>query len=255
MTEHPILFNEPMSAAVRAGRKSQTRRAMTPQPFFDDRGLLWWHWSKHAGSACDQPVGAPSDAWLARSPYGVPGDHLWVRETFVAYGRWETRFSAKKGRDEWHFVDMTLETGREYRFDGALQNAKRDSVLPTWWRRPSIFMPRAAARTLLEVTSTRIERLQEISEEDAVAEGVESPDVERYDHDWSICPRCGGTRLYDAIGVNGGVLPDTDCMLCDTHAKRYRHLWDCLYAARGYGWDTNPWVWLVEFKRVGGTSE
>lgn len=229
MTEHPILFNEPMSAAARAGRKSQTRRVMTPQPFFDDRGLLWWHWSKHAGSACDQPIGAPSEAWLARCPYGVPGDRLWVRETHIAYGRWETRFSEKKGRDEWHFIDMTLDTGREYRFAGAVSNAKRGGMLPAWWRRPSIFMPRAAARTLLEVTGVRVERLQTISEPDARDEGVTIADHHM--------------RGYSA----GAFRPPS--------IRAFHDLWDSLNAERGYGWDTNPWVWVVEFKRVGGTSE
>nr|WP_206532953.1 hypothetical protein [Burkholderia cenocepacia] len=213
-----------MSAAVRAGRKSQTRRVMTPQPFFDDRGLLWWHWSKHAGSACDQPIGAPSDAWLARCPYGVPGDRLWVRETHIAYGRWETRFSEKKGRDEWHFIDMTLETGREYRFDGAVSNAARGGVLPAWWRRPSIFMPRAAARTLLEVTGVRVERLQNISEPDARAEGVTIEDHH--------------IRGYSA----GAFRPPS--------IRSFHDLWDSLNAARGHGWDVNPWVWVVEFRRT-----
>ncbi|MBJ9669001.1 hypothetical protein I5693_15745 [Burkholderia cenocepacia] len=221
MTEHPILFNEPMSAAVRAGRKSQTRRVMTPQPFFDDRGLLWWHWSKHAGSAWDQPIGAPSEAWLARCPYGVPGERLWVRETHIAYGRWETRFSEKKGRDEWHFIDMTLETGREYRFDGAVSNAARGGVLPAWWRRPSIFMPRAAARTLLEVTGVRVERLQTIEWDEAIAEGISDP-------------RRAARRVDPVDGT----------------VAQFRQLWDGLNAARGHGWDTNPWVWVVAFRRI-----
>lgn len=225
MTEHPILFNEPMSAAARAGRKSQTRRVMTPQPFFDDRGLLWWHWSKYGGSACDQPIGTPSEAWLARCPYGVPGDRLWVRETHIAYGRWETRFSEKKGRDEWHFIDMTLETGREYRFDGAVPNAKRGGATPAWWSRPSIFMPRAASRTLLEVTGVRVERLQNISEPDARDEGVTISDHHM--------------RGYSA----GAFRPPS--------IRAFHDLWDSLNAARGHGWDVNPWVWVIEFKRLG----
>ncbi|MDP9548789.1 hypothetical protein [Burkholderia cenocepacia] len=230
--ERPIQFSGPMVRAVLEGRKTQTRRAMTPQPFFDDRGLLWWHWSKHAGSACDQPVGAPSDAWLARSPYGVPGDHLWVRETFVAYGRWETRFSAKKGRDEWHFVDMTLETGREYRFDSAAPNAKRGCATPAWWRRPSIFMPRAAARITLEIAGVRVERLQSINEADAIAEGVEP------------------YAIYGGKIVSWKGAPD---MLAahETARDAYCDLWNAINAERGYGWDANPWVWVLEFKRIG----
>lgn len=107
---------------------------------------------------------------------------------------------------------MTHETGHEYRFEGALPNARRDSITPSWWRRPSIFMPRAASRITLEVTDVRAERLQDISETDAIAEG---------------CPN-GATRPIDW----------------------YRTLWDDLNAARGFGWDTSPWVWVVEFRRI-----
>ncbi|WP_175682688.1 hypothetical protein [Burkholderia cenocepacia] len=255
MTEHPILFNEPMSAAVRAGRKSQTRRVVNWRTVRPGLNLQFSGLTASAvGNAwvLESPTRA-SHEWRCaptRCPYGVAGDHLWVRETHIAYGRWETRYSPKKERDEWHFIDMTLETGREYRFDGAVPNAKRGGVLPAWWRRPSIFMPRAAARTLLEVTGVRVERLQAISEADAAAEGVESPETERDNHDWAVCPRCGGTRLYDAIGPNLGVMPDTDCFECDTHIKRFRYLWDSINAARGYGWDTNPFLWVVEFRRI-----
>lgn len=237
MRERPILFSGAMVRALVDGRKTQTRRVVKGFAL----ELL------QPDNFTPEYVALPENG---NSPYGYAGDHLWVRESFVAFGRWETRFSEKKGRDEWHFVDMTLETGREYRFGGELPNASRGGATPAWWKRPSIHMPRAASRITLEVTSLRVDRLQDISEADARAEGVESPETEREDRDWSICHRCGGTRLYDAIGPNLGVMPDTDCMECDTHAKRYRHLWDHLNAARGYGWDANPWVWCIEFKRI-----
>ncbi|MGU2444377.1 hypothetical protein ACTXHA_28590 [Burkholderia cenocepacia] len=204
MTEHPILFNEPMSAAARAGRKSQTRRVVS------GIALNWLE----SVNFTPEYVALPSNHF---SPYGYAGDRLWVRETHIAYGRWETRYSAKKGRDEWHFVDMTLETGREYRFGGDLPNAARGSATPTWWRRPSIFMPRAASRTLLEVTGVRVERLQSITDDDAVAEGILPPGME--------------------------------CII-GTPRDGFRNLWDSLNAAHGHGWDTNPWVWVVEFRRI-----
>ncbi|MDN7456534.1 hypothetical protein [Burkholderia cenocepacia] len=230
MTEHPILFNEPMSAAARAGRKSQTRRVVNWRTVRPGLNLQFSGLTASAvGNAwvLESPTRA-SHEWRCaptRCPYGVPGDHLWVRETHIAYGRWETRFSPKKERDEWHFIDMTLETGREYRFDGAVPNAKRGGALPAWWRRPSIFMPRAAARTLLEVTGVRVERLQSISEADAIAEGIE--------------------RTPDGFSVDGGR---------HFHAARARDsfasLWDSINAARGHGWDTNPFLWVVEFRRI-----
>ncbi|KVG33817.1 hypothetical protein WJ30_07030 [Burkholderia diffusa] len=240
MTEHPILFNEPMSAAVRAGRKSQTRRVVTPQPSAEcsirymlgneswlapeDRKPLRHHWEAWGGPLFEnRPEGHLCGSHTVKSPYGAPGDRLWVRETHIAYGRWETRFSAKKGRDEWHFVDMTHDTGLEYRFDGDLPNAARGGATPAWWRRPSIFMPRRAARTLLEITGVRVERLQEITWQDAIAEGV---------HD----PRRAARRIDPVEGT----------------VAQFRHLWDSLNAERGHGWDVNPWVWVVDFRRIEG---
>ncbi|KVL59305.1 hypothetical protein WT01_15880 [Burkholderia cepacia] len=231
MTEHPILFNEPMSAAARAGRKSQTRRVVNWRTVRPGLNLQFSGLTASAvGNAwvLESPTRASYEWRCAptRCPYGVPGDQLWVRETHIAYGRWETRYSAKKERDEWHFVDMTLETGREYRFDGAVPNAKRGGELPAWWRRPSIFMPRAASRTLLEVTGVRVERLRAISEADAHAEGVTIEERHKVEF-WP------GARADRAPSI---------------HA--FRELWDGLNAEAGLGWAENPWVWVVEFRRI-----
>lgn len=156
-------------------------------------------------------------------PYGFAGDQLWVRETFFAWGRWETRFSAKKGRDEWQFVDMTLEAGKTYSYSATDSNplpmrGKRDTgIMPGWWKRPAIFMPRAASRITLEIAGVRVERLQDISEDDLAAEGIQ--------------------ELIDAGVDHDGTPRDT-----------YRVLWEAL---NGLGsWGTNPFVWVVEFKRL-----
>jgi hypothetical protein len=179
---------------------------------FEDANTAIW-WALRGDEQCRQ----------LPCPYGRPGDRLWVRETFYAYGRWETRFSEKKGRDEWHFIDLTQEMDRIYQFDDPTPAAVRHhrSNTAAWWRRPSIFMPRAACRTLLEVTATRVERLQAISETDAEAEGIDFlrhvPDVD---------------ETLDARGL-------------------FRCLWDGLNAAGGYGWDKNPFVWVIDFRREG----
>ena len=109
-------------------------------------------------------------------PYGQQGDILWVRETFYAFGRWVTRYSEKKRRDEWHFIDMTAQCGRAYQYEADSPDVPlatgRGGALPGWHKRPAIFMPRAASRILLEIVSVRVERLNGISETDARAEGV-----------------------------------------------------------------------------------
>jgi hypothetical protein len=207
--ERPILFSGAMVRALLDGRKGQTRRIVKGFAL----ELL------RPDNFTPEYVALPENDL---SPYGYAGDRLWVKETFVAFGRWETRFNAKKARDEWHFVDVTIESGFAYRFEGADPDARRlASALPTWHTRPSIFMPRAASRITLEVARVRVERLQEISEDDSYAEGVHA-----------------GSWEYD----NGEGT--------ETARESYQCLWDSLNAARGYGWDANPWVWVVEFRKV-----
>ncbi|MEA3085258.1 MAG: hypothetical protein QOC89_2955 [Paraburkholderia sp.] len=130
------------------------------------------------------------------SPYGFAGDQLCVKETFVAFGHWKTGFNAMKARDEWHFVDMTIESGFFYRFEGADPNARRlAGALPTWHTRPSIFMPRSASRITLEVTRVHVERLQDIREADATAEGVHAGSWE-YDNGEGTRPHANRTIAF-----------------------------------------------------------
>lgn len=152
MKERPILFSAPMMRAILAGKKTQTRRVVKPQPpglwmkpetavITDHHGC--WAFSRIApnGMAVAWPRGANS----IRCPYGVPGDRLWVRETWFP----ETPNRAI------------------YRADGEFEDGYAG---PGW--RPSIHMPRWASRIILEVTDVRVERVQAITEEDAKAEGV-----------------------------------------------------------------------------------
>ncbi|HTI18995.1 MAG TPA: hypothetical protein VL598_15150 [Trinickia sp.] len=212
MRELPILFSGAMVRAILDGHKTQTRRPI--KGFALD--LL------QPGNFTAEFVALPENG---NSPYGYAGDHLWVKETFVAFGRWETRYSDKKKRNEWRFVDLTLEAGFSYRFDGADPDARRCAgAAPTWRRRPSIFMPCAASRITLEVTGVRVERLQDITEADAIAEGVTIEDRHKIGY-------CSGATRPPSI-------------------RAYAELWDSLNAARGYPWDVNPWVWVIEFKRI-----
>jgi hypothetical protein len=215
MKERRILFSAPMVRALLDGTKTQTRRVVKDLPPWEITEIC----HDAGGTGKWMPNGpSPSGKGMAAGhwrhcPYGRSGDRLWVRESFVAFGRWETRYSEKKQRDEWHFVDLTLETDQAYRFDGADPDARRRTgAAPTWHSRPSLFMPRAASRILLDVVSVRVERLQDISHEDAECEGV----------------KCN----YSALGFR----------------DHYRHLWESINGPSS--WDANPWVWVVEFKRV-----
>ena len=118
---------------------------------------------------------------------------------------------------------------------------RTDDVCPSQQRwTPSIHMPKWASRLSLRVCDMRMESLQDISEEDAAAEGVEPLDFEREERDWTVCPKCGGTRLHDALGPNLGVVNDVDCTSCDTHAKRFSHLWNSINGPDA--WYANPEV-------------
>ena len=193
MRDRPILFSGAMVHAILEGRKSQTRRVVKPQ----------------AGGAC-AGCGARVD-----SRHRVGGTRLWVREAFMPAPmevapthprttRWNIAYAAG-GQAE-------LEAPAEY--NPVLYNYER-------WT-PSIFMPRWACRLVLEVTDVRVEKLQEISEADAEAEGVELQ---------------GGAALWPHI--NRG----------DKMKSAYRDLWDSLNAKRA-PWASNPWVWVISFRRL-----
>ena len=208
MKERPILFSAPMVRALLAGTKTQTRRVVKPPRnrsafVLLDHGKGWWPYQSDDGESelCDDGMEHPYTC-----PYGQPGDRLWVREAFsgphcmdatdecvaVRPSKWG------EGSRIWYWADGNPTHG-------------------DWTRpRPSIHMPRWASRILLEVTAVRVERLQDISEADARAEGC----IEEEKPGFPICsPR-----------------------------NWYRILWEQI---NGPGsWDANPWVWVVEFKRV-----
>lgn len=221
--ERPILFSAPMVRAILEGRKTVTRREVKKRAALD------------CLAAGFEPafLALPGNADLC--PYGKPGDRVRVKETFYAFGRWETRFSQKKGRDEWHFVDMTTEQFKAYQFEPPQKYrlGQRSEAVPTWWKRPAIFMPRIASRILLEITEVRVERLQGISEKQALAEGIVGVAF-RPDDGWPICT---GYMVGPDDGKTG---------LQTTAAKAFAGLWDSV----GGDWATNPWVWVVEFKQV-----
>lgn len=215
MADRPIPFNGPMVRATIAGIKTQTRRLVKPSGWSPSgQGYTG---ASRVGVA-PEPIGLqayfehePSGTWHGvRCPYGKPGDRLWVRETFRRVDG-QTR--------PW------IET--DYRATYQLGDRLGDhlGVKPRWT--PSIHMPRHASRITLEITGVRVERLQAISEADAIAEGL-MPLGSGADRTWT---------------VDGDAASEHEAAR-DTFAW----LWEQI---NGPGsWDANPWVWAITYQRM-----
>ncbi|RQB13458.1 hypothetical protein IPC462_01710 [Pseudomonas aeruginosa] len=221
--ERPILFNDQMVRAILEGRKTVTRRVMKPQPTPSKSGGHNWPCKVHQSMLhVERELQNGEGCWCglaeAACPFGQPGERLWVREAWTI--DLLAAYSTEKGYDS--------EYELRYRADDAAREihvapgepdpylALYDSQRGDW--RPSIHMPRWASRILLEITAVRVERLQDISEEQARAEGYPA---ERE------C-ETGGSGL--------------DAWLW------FRSLWGEINGPEAF--TANPWVWVVEFKRV-----
>lgn len=198
MMERPILFSGIMVKAILDDRKGQTRRVIKPQPDHCHRDIIGKSepynkvdWNRLIPQIGDNEI---------KCPYGKVGDILWVRET------WQLLPSGfdEIPPEEWYIYKATDELSDEC----------------TKWR-PAIHMPRKACRIRLKTTDIRVERLQDITEEDAKAEGM-LPSLPKFPE---------GRKGY---------------------RTSFEFLWNSLNEKRSYGWKVNPWVWVIEFERVRG---
>jgi len=209
--ERPILFSGAMVRALLDGTKTQTRRALKVrcQEIGERDDGSRWPWSEHPDTAADH--------WHP-CPYGHPGDRLWVRETFqgpLFDGDRESEYRADpEAFNSPEFCQYAADGGAAPEF-----MTMDDEWVCRW--RPSIHMPRWASRILLEIVSVRVERLQDISEADADAEGV---------LEWAR----GACAAGNPLGL--------------TDVGYFSKLWEQTYGPGS--WDANPWVWVVEFKRA-----
>ncbi len=208
--ERPILFSAPMVRAILSGQKTVTRRVVNVQPFD-----LSWSRRDHrfeyiAGRAVngDELDGfyaystRHGGEWSAKCPFGQPGDRLWVREAWQA----DEQVNAVAPRELSHGEPI------HYPADGASKQTGC-SMITIGKTRPSIHMPRWVSRILLEITDVRVERLQDISREQFIAEGPDFPVADHLERAWHV---------------------------------QFQRLWECT----GGDWNANPWVWVVEFKRM-----
>jgi len=196
----PIIFSTPMVRAILDGRKTQTRRVIkingcpitSPKESLEltKEGLIYHSFCSMSGYY----------KLLCQ-----PGDILWVRETW--------------SKDE----------NGEYVYRANYGTTEDDSFPPSMFKwRPSIHMPREAARIFLRATNVRVERVQDITEEDAIAEGVKDP----YEYQ--------SPEYYEQPNLRG----------FEINKSAFAGCWDSIYSKRGYGWESNPWVWVVAFEKI-----
>lgn len=245
MNEHPILFRAEMVRAILDGSKTQTRRVIKPQPLMMCSGA--WYPSDNPGDSKNRTGlhyanekhmrrGLPIDF----SPYGQPGDRLWVRETY-ALEHWEDEpATPKDGRPIFHHAGDGTEWDEQRWFyphykatdpapDLCYEDDENDDGEPKCKWSPSIHMPRWASRITLEIVNIRVERVQEITEEDAFEEGMTR-------------------RLAAEQGFSVSVSEEEFYI---SQARRtFHYFWNSLNAKRGFGWDVNPWAWVIEFKEA-----
>lgn len=243
MKERGIIFNPEMVRATLEDRKLQTRRVLKPQPKYatvidmEKKGGVYVAVPYHRG---------PNMVWneepIIKCPYGEVGDRLYLREKHKFIGftpddgevciqysdlstYWKTcsgEFVEEKYDDEWVSMSENYEEAGVEIIDDLYSFSGNETDFPTPWR-PSIFMHRWASRITLEITNIRVERVQDISEEDCKKEGVE---------------------LYNNYdGTKGGWEAP------DTYKKGFKLLWDLIHPELLW-WKFNPWIWCIEFKRV-----
>ena len=197
----PILFSTPMVQAIIEGRKTMTRRVMKPSLIESDNCFHWNRW-------INQPFNNPEC-----SPYGKVGDVLWVRETFV---------------------DVVVSDGKEVFIYKADDDFYKDTIINWKGWKPSLFMPKAACRIFLKITEIRVERLQDITNEDSLKEGIEI-----------------GETVKSPLSDNN--LQTYKNYLSDEfkwYAPKlsFNTLWKSINGKDS--WEANPWVWVICFERI-----
>lgn len=223
MSEKSILFSTEMIQSILKLTKTKTRRLNGLKEINENTDQ--WEFVQFSFTVESRLKAIfrdnESNLKFIKCPWEV-GDTLWVRETWTKiYHVDESGYTHYDMSEIYYLADGTPDI-EMVDGDGFLLEDSRIK-----WK-PSIHMPRSEARLFLKVTNIRVERLNEITEEDARAEGIVSYWAEPHKD----------------------VPPFTGVDLCSTRRKAFSELWDKLYSKRGYGWDLNPWVWVIEFEKI-----
>lgn len=253
--EIPILFSTPMVLAILAGRKTMTRRIKgldeyneTPDEFkIVPRDVpSGFQVFKKANTLGVEHFKTYWDD--VKCPYGKAGDILWVREEHYQYGYWTEKkgVKTKTGRQKWMFIPLTDEILFEAPESYRKGRHHKDPHTAAWHKRLARFMPKSAARIWLEVMDIRVERLQDITEEDAKAEGLTC-----LSKDGGITYKYGIPDTDGLPGVDNTGWPWQEWRVSPSQA--FKTLWEKINGSNS--WASNPWVWVVSFKVLSTTGK
>lgn len=224
MKERPILFQGAMVRALLDGSKTQTRRLVKADIMHDQDGGqdAKWYLRRWNRQPCWDSYEAMSELVAKHCPFGKPGDRLWVRETWVC-----DHFRVQSG------PYLEVDGAREHLFYRADNDHPFEAPEGKFWK-PSIHMPRWASRIPLEIVSVRVERLNDCSADDAIAEGIDRV-ANNYGNGPAYCDYRAKNQEDMAEWLNSPL-------------DSYRTLWESINGAGS--WSANPWVWVVEFRRM-----
>ena len=224
MNEKPILYSTPMIQAILAGRKTMTRRTNVLNELNENpHDWIFYQFEYDMnGRICAVFCNKENNAvkYKIPSPYGKPGDLLWVRETFLPHGE----------------IPYCM---HDVFFYDQKENPEE------WKWKPSIYMPKSAARIWLWISNVRIERLQDITEQDAIAEGVasyETPIAKIYN--CYLCEKGHTASENNLCNEYGGQ---------ETAKASFQSLWSAINSEQS--WNENPWVWVVSFEVLSTTGK
>lgn len=253
--QRPIIFSTDMVQAILAGRKTMTRRILKHQPeppraiynegdaipILKENGndlLLRFNWITERFYP---KIYKDFSYRRYKCPYGKVGDILCVKENFYEYGSWQRRHNPGKGRIEWYFSGKGqyayLRDPLEF-----IVEKKRVYDKLGWYKRSSLFMPKEACRIFLQITDIRVERLQDISEEDAIMEGIFTYPFE----DLTLCRDYMGSYKDFIKGNPYGFNHGSEKQL--GAVASFCTLWELINGRES--WIANPWVWVVSFERA-----
>src|SRR6185437_6514189 len=248
MNFKPILFSSEMVRAILDNRKTQTRRIVKLKHLHmpdvgaihpDGSGKGWIAWAPGKGVTAEFTRQAYPGNHGFKCPYGQVGDVLWVREEHYRYGKWVKNGETATGRQKWKFVPDAQFTEVRY-FDNPPAVIEKNSHRSTgWYKRLARFMSKSPCRIFLQITDIRVERVQDISEVDAIAEGVQK-NCAGIIRD---CPACRDSGVCQAANEWFHYTHGLDDFPAYSAIESFHSLWEKINGRESL--EANPWVWAI----------